>query len=127
MHKAYVHNAIKNLELYHEISKVLAALQDNAIPVIVLKGAALAALVYPNIALRPMRDVDLLIRDDDIWSVDKIILQLGYENIRIPVSKIRAIWGRHMKYSNGTISVDVHPRICEVHNFDPWETPLRHK
>ena len=35
---------------------------EAGVPVIVLKGAALAALVYPSPALRPMRDLDLLVQ-----------------------------------------------------------------
>ena len=43
----------------------LLRLAEASIPVIVLKGAALATLVYPSPALRPMRDIDLLIQRDD--------------------------------------------------------------
>src|SRR5262245_25746079 len=39
----------------------LLRLAEASIPVIVLKGAALATLVYPSPALRSMRDIDLLI------------------------------------------------------------------
>ena len=34
----------------------------DAIPAIVLKGAALADTIYPSIAHRPMNDIDLLVR-----------------------------------------------------------------
>jgi hypothetical protein len=46
------------------------------VPVIVLKGAALAALVYPSASLRPMRDLDLLVRSSDRTRVDVVLHHL---------------------------------------------------
>jgi hypothetical protein len=43
----------------------LQRFSEAGVPVIVLKGAALAALVYPSPALRPWRKVDLLVRTRD--------------------------------------------------------------
>ncbi len=48
------------------------------IKTIVLKGAMLAETVYPNIALRSMGDIDLLIHKDDLDRAAKRILELGY-------------------------------------------------
>ena len=46
------------------------------VPVIVLKGAALATLVYPSPALRPMRDIDLLVHRRDLDRVEAVLRSL---------------------------------------------------
>jgi hypothetical protein len=43
------------------------------VPVIVLKGAALATLVYPSPALRPTRKIDLLVRQRDAARVEALL------------------------------------------------------
>jgi hypothetical protein len=57
---------------------VLRTLQNDGIPVIALKGAHLAEVVYGNIALRPMGDVDLLVRKTDLSRVEGKLLETGY-------------------------------------------------
>src|SRR5215470_2009713 len=44
----------------------LLRFSEARVPVIVLKGAALATLVYPSPRLRPMRDLDLLVHRHDL-------------------------------------------------------------
>jgi hypothetical protein len=64
--------------LIGELRKVLATLQEAGIPCIVLKGIALAERVYPNIAMRGMSDVDILVKKDDLFRVDDYLSSLGY-------------------------------------------------
>ncbi len=45
--------------------EVLALLQSAGIETLLLKGSALAYTLYPDPALRPMRDIDLLFRPED--------------------------------------------------------------
>ena len=68
----------RNMNLYHELSHVLTVLRHDDIPVIVLKGAHLAEIVYENIALRPMCDVDLLVKKEDLTRVQRKLLETGY-------------------------------------------------
>ena len=117
------HSAEKNMRLYYELSKVLRILHNDDVAVIVTKGAALAELVYQNIALRPMADVDLLAKGEDIWKVDSVLTQLGYKsNAATLLSKRHAEWAQHIEYENGTTCIEVHPaRIYELPRLDPWE------
>jgi hypothetical protein len=64
--------------LLAELEKLLVALGDAGVPVIVLKGAALAEPVYRNVALRPMRDLDLLVPSARIDVADRVLRALGY-------------------------------------------------
>jgi hypothetical protein len=77
--KAYLSIARDNQRLYAELGHVLRALQKDRIPTIALKGAHLAAVVYGNIALRPMCDVDLLVKSDDLSAAEAVLLGMGYE------------------------------------------------
>jgi hypothetical protein len=79
LREIYLHDSLKrSTRLYHELAKVLRALRDNGISVIVLKGAHLSEIIYGDIALRPMSDVDLLVRKADLLRAGEILLELGY-------------------------------------------------
>ena len=78
LREIYLYSAKENIRLYHELSKVLKTLQNDDIPVIALKGAHLAEVVYGNIALRPMGDVDLLVRKTDLSRVEEKLMEIGY-------------------------------------------------
>lgn len=62
-----------------EARRVLDALGEEGIPVLVLKGAALANSIYPNAGLRPSCDVDLLFRREDIDRMRPVLAGLGFE------------------------------------------------
>ena len=47
-------------------------------PLLVLKGAALAHLLYPEPGLRPMRDIDLLCAEADLPAAQSLLQRLGY-------------------------------------------------
>lgn len=70
-----------NMLLHDELARVLKALQDAEVKVIVLKGAALAETVYGNIALRPMGDIDLLVSEEDLDRAKEVLLKLGFRKI----------------------------------------------
>src|SRR2546425_242534 len=71
-------SALKSLRLYHELSEILDALRSEEIPVIVLKGAYLAECVYGDKALRPMRDLDLMVRRCDLSRAEAKLVEMGY-------------------------------------------------
>jgi len=68
--------------LYATLGGVLRAFRKAGIAVIVLKGAALADTVWPNLALRPMADVDLLVKEGDLDRADRTLADLGYLPLR---------------------------------------------
>jgi hypothetical protein len=77
LRQAYLENAARNLRLYNYLCQVLKILRRDGIPVIVLKGAHLAELVYGNRALRLVGDLDLLVKKDDLMRVDALLLEMG--------------------------------------------------
>lgn len=79
--------AAQNLVKFNELEKVLRVFQDHGIPVIVLKGAALANSVYDSIGERPMCDVDLLILKQDRLRILSILETAGYQIESLPPKK----------------------------------------
>jgi Uncharacterised nucleotidyltransferase len=69
---------VRAMSAFAQLQEILLRFSRERIPVIVLKGAALASLVYPKIALRPMVDLDLLVQKRDLDIADHILQQLGY-------------------------------------------------
>lgn len=74
---AYFSSANRNVRLYRELHAVLTVLRGAGIPVIVLKGAHLAEAVYGDVAVRPMCDIDLMVRRADLSVAQKTLLGLG--------------------------------------------------
>jgi hypothetical protein len=66
---------------------VVAALGSAGVPVILLKGAALAQTVYETPALRPIGDVDLLIPPHEAERGLAILADLGWKPLRHPAPR----------------------------------------
>ncbi len=81
-------NATKNSLIFKALGGVLDAFRKSRIQVIVLKGAVLAEKIYGNLALRPMMDVDLLAKKEDLFSLDEQMKILGYRPSDISVEDI---------------------------------------
>lgn len=77
LRQAHLDNSARNLRLYSHLGKILRLLRLENIPVIALKGAYLAELVYAHHALRFMNDLDLLVHEDDLMKVDALLLEMG--------------------------------------------------
>jgi hypothetical protein len=78
LREAYRNLATMNTSLFFDASKALKSLADNQLPVIALKGLSLARHIYGDIALRPMSDIDLLVKEEDLVRAGRILLTLGY-------------------------------------------------
>ncbi len=75
---AYYRNAARNTLLFRVVAEVLQTCHRQGIAVIVLKGGALAETVYPHRAVRPMSDIDLLVRPEALEAMDESLTVLGY-------------------------------------------------
>ena len=76
--KAYHSNTARNMYLGNELCRLLGEFAAKHIDVIVLKGATLANLVYPDFGLRMYGDIDILIKKDDLPVVEKLMPELAY-------------------------------------------------
>ena len=78
MRREYLLNSGRNMLLFSGLRNILAALQGSGIQALALKGAHLADSVYKNRALRPMGDIDLLIRRRDLERSVSVLGKIGF-------------------------------------------------
>lgn len=61
-----------------QLTHVVQALAAEGVTCVALKGASLALLTYPDRALRPFTDLDVLVREKDRGEADRVLRRLGY-------------------------------------------------
>jgi hypothetical protein len=67
-------------QLHQEnFNQIASAFAQQQIPLLVLKGAALAQTVYPDAACRPMSDVDLWVAPDRMDEAVAVMQRLGFD------------------------------------------------
>jgi hypothetical protein len=72
-------NAFRNVLLLEDLRHALQALGGAGVPVIPLKGVALAASLYGDAALRVCSDLDVLVPPRDVARAFDLLLADGYE------------------------------------------------
>jgi hypothetical protein len=78
----------RNRALLAELAEIAAAAAAAGIDVVPLKGADLAARVYSSPALRPMSDVDLLVRAGHLDAMRDLLQSRGYEDFSMSMSYV---------------------------------------
>jgi hypothetical protein len=115
LRQAYYATTAHNLLTYRELSRLLTALSH--IPVIVLKGAALAATLYPSIGLRPIGDLDLLVPKERLAEALAHLKALGYVQPYPEMAPgLDALAGHHVDLQGGR---DIHLAV-ELHWTFHW-------
>lgn len=76
--KSYYLSAARSQVLKVELDRLIEAFTQAGLPYLPLKGAALAWTVYPDPALRPMYDLDLLVQPGDLLKALQAAQKLGY-------------------------------------------------
>jgi hypothetical protein len=115
--------AVRSAQMEGQLGRVLAALNSVGVPVIVLKGPALARTLYSSSTLRPYRDLDVLVREEHWVAVHEALVGLGYRAIQALVAPPPKIWGRKAYYHTQFAHPDLGIRV-EVH-YDAWWYGLR--
>jgi hypothetical protein len=92
---------------------VLTAYEAAGIQALVLKGAALSHLIYPEPGLRPMSDLDILVPTSDLWRAQRLLVDLGFD---APLPPSPTLPARHLsiavKQTEGlVVQVEVHHRL----------------
>ena len=93
------------------LHEVLTELERQTIEALVLKGAALAWMIYGTPTLRPMADVDLMVPRPAAPLAQEALLRLGFRAERTPRR-----FGRYMHHLPVAARVDGGVTInCEIH------------
>lgn len=107
----YLQTAVRNARLYHGLAALLRAYRAAAVDVIVLKGALLAEVVYGNVALRSMGDIDLLVRRSDLSRARDIALEKGYVPLGLPSIEWHSEGHQLTRLLLGELELEIHWNI----------------
>ncbi len=116
----YFRNALQNARASELTEEVAAALAQQGIPVILLKGGALLHTLYDDPGLRPLTDVDLLVAERDVQRAAAQLRRIGLEGVptagvprRGPLCHMHAVYCRPE-----TLPVELHWRLFE--GYQPY-------
>jgi hypothetical protein len=91
MHQAATQTALRNMKLVASQRQFLSrCLRPAGVPAIFFKGINLAAQYYPDLGLRPSRDIDVLVPPGSLRRVVDQALAEGYQLIS-PDTRMRAM------------------------------------
>ncbi len=112
---------VDNRRLGRHILRVAEALAAARVPLMLLKGAALQQLVYGRAELRPMSDVDLLVRESDAARAGEVLERIGYA--RTQFFRDRSFFPRFY-YETHYQCGEKSPCLIDLH-VRPWR-PMRY-
>jgi hypothetical protein len=95
------------------LREILTAYDAVGIPVLILKGAALSHMLYPEPGLRPMSDVDILVPKSLVWQAQSALAEVGF-HVVLPSDS--ALHHRHLAtvvlHTDGlSIKVETHYKL----------------
>lgn len=67
------------------LEDVLSLFQQHGLTPMLIKGAALCQTLYPDPALRPMRDMDILLSKDEVDHAQELLRQAGFKQSAAPI------------------------------------------
>ncbi|MDP3284933.1 MAG: nucleotidyltransferase family protein [Desulfobacterales bacterium] len=105
--RIYAETSLINMHLLQEMAELEKGLEKKDIQVIVLKGAALLKTVYRDVALRPMEDIDLMVRQEHLSELKNVLESMGFaQNQLYPGS-----------FGKGILSIDIHSDFISSHRI----------
>jgi len=108
--QALTRHFARNAGHVSELSRIGQAFEQRGLRALVLKGASLLGETYPELAARPMGDIDLLVRSEDEGPARVILRSLGYRQ------------GKVCLVGPGAM-VDLHTRLMGWESVDPGHSP----
>ena len=72
-------SSARSLKTDSQLALILEAFEKEKIEYLVLKGKAYEKMIYPNSAIRPSNDIDILILPNQVKRGEEILLALKYE------------------------------------------------
>lgn len=118
LREAHRRTSIRSLRHLGHAARILDTLSQAGMPAVLLKGALLAGSLYPDAALRPMADIDLLCREHDAERVRGLLQALGYRQEPLAAKsaaheRLRAERSNHLPAFSGAhgIAVEAHLQL----------------
>jgi len=119
----FLDNARRSLTLTGALLKLLEALEERGIRVMVLRGPVMGASLYGNVALRQIADLDILVPRPDVQAAADVLAVRGF---RLPdpftatqqALTLRTDYNFHLEREDG-VALELHWRL--VNGFFSWD------
>lgn len=95
------------------LSEVLEVFHQGGIKVILLKGSHLAQFVYEDAGVRPMGDIDILVKKDDLQKAEELLLQIGYNNQQKSTKAKSHLHLPYFIHPEGNVPLELHWTITK--------------
>lgn len=114
--------ALKGLAIRHQsaakarhktVVEITKAYADQGIKFVALKGLGLAPMIYPDVRLRAMRDIDILVPPEKKHQAGAILRDLGFD---LPDEQASKYMRDSHQLPNATKKVDGYTISVEVHH-----------
>lgn len=105
--RIYAETSLINMHLLQEMKELGKGLEKRDIQVIVLKGASLLKTVYRDVALRPMEDIDLMVRLEHLSELKNVLESMGFAQNRLYPGS----------FAKGILSIDIHSDLISSHRI----------
>ncbi len=120
----YQQHSLRNLLVTAELLKVQRGLQNIDIPMLVVKGPALAKLVYGDVRLREFGDLDIVVHVADVSRVKDLLLEMGYEltddvTLDAETTYVRSHYNYPFVHKTRLFNIEVHWRLWQS-EFGSW-------
>ena len=117
----YRHAWVRNIELLHETSTAVAALERAGVPTLMLKGAPLALRSYSRPAARPMADLDVAVPKQRLAEAIRVLEAAGWTSPRINLGALSVSHAAVFRNARGD-EFDLHWHILTETSGKPVET-----
>lgn len=78
LRESYAANWMNNQQILQELGSIAKVFHEAGIPIVLLKGVSYALTIYPDIGLRPMGDLDILVPKAKLAQAVQLAQNLGY-------------------------------------------------
>jgi hypothetical protein len=112
MSLSHAHRAVgADLRRQRALASLLSSFSEEHVDVLVIKGAALAFLLYRQPHERPRCDADLLIRRSDLATAEAVLFRAGYRRQCEPDAELASGQRHFDPPTPGVDSIDLHWRV----------------
>jgi len=111
----YLRHRLNNQIHTRTLLQIVEVLGKAGIQPLVLKGLALAYEYYPDPALRPVSDIDLLFKQDEVLPALRLLKDVGYQ-VELPSAGQKRLPKELTAHSPLVDGMRVH---VELHHYDP--------
>jgi hypothetical protein len=116
LQRLYEHNGLRNERLYGVLRDILRTFGSAGVEALGLKDVQLVPEVYRDPALRPMGDIDLLVRREDYESAASCLGSLGFSPLPsadAPFAR-RYAFAQHFRRDADDVWVDLQWNVLEL-------------